>query len=60
MNTNYEAVGLFYAASLILFTTIGVGIGFALNHIIVYGILGSVTGIGFGLLSHGILALKEK
>lgn len=60
MNTNYEAVGLFYAASLILFTAIGVGIGFALSHIIVYGILGAVAGIGFGLLAHGVLALKDK
>jgi len=55
----YEAIGLFYAA--FLFSGVGIGllVGFITEHLIFGGIIGLIFGLGLGLLSHGVISLKE-
>ena len=54
-----EAVGIFYAAFVILGLTIGLGVGYFTSHIIVGGFLGFGIGIGLGLLSNAILYINK-
>ena len=61
---NGEAVGLFYAAFVILGLTVGGLIGFLGGHTLISAALGSAVGlgigIGLGLLSHGIFAAAKR
>ncbi|WP_088010838.1 hypothetical protein [Gottfriedia acidiceleris] len=54
-----EAVGIFYAAFVILGITIGLGVGYFTSHLIVGGFLGFGIGIGLGLLSNAILYINK-
>jgi len=54
-----EAVGIFYAAFVILGLTIGIGVGYFTSHLIVGGFLGFGIGIGLGLLSNAILYVNR-
>jgi seryl-tRNA synthetase len=54
-----EAIGLFYAAGLFLGGGAGAAIGFLYHHLLFGAAFGVIIGVGLGLLSNAIIALKQ-
>jgi seryl-tRNA synthetase len=54
-----EAIGLFYAAGLFLGGGTGATIGYLYHHLVFGAAIGVIFGIGLGLLSNAIIALKQ-
>lgn len=57
---NQEAIGLFYAAGLFLGAGGGAIAGFLYNHVIYGAAVGLIIGLGLGLLSNALIALKQQ